>query len=62
MDTKKISTALISVYDKTGLEEVVTLLNKNGVLIYSTGGTYDFIKKLGIHHPRAEFARSTHTS
>ena len=48
MDTKKISTALISVYDKTGLEEVVTLLNKNGVLIYSTGGTYDFIKKLGI--------------
>ena len=48
MDTKKISTALISVYDKTGLEEVVTLLNKNGVLIYSTGGTYDFIKKLKI--------------
>ena len=48
MDTKKISTALISVYDKTGLEEVVTLLNKNGVLIYSTGGTYEFIKKLGI--------------
>ena len=48
MDTKKISTALISVYDKTGLEEVVTLLNKNGVFIYSTGGTYDFIKKLGI--------------
>ena len=48
MDTKKISTALISVYDKTGLEEVVALLNKNGVLIYSTGGTYDFIKNLGI--------------
>ena len=48
MNTKKISTALISVYDKTGLEEVVTLLNKNGVLIYSTGGTYEFIKKLGI--------------
>ena len=48
MDTKKISTALISVYDKTGLEEVVTLLKKNGVLIYSTGGTYDFIKKLKI--------------
>jgi hypothetical protein len=48
MDNKKISSALISVYDKTGLEEVVNLLNKNGVLIYSTGGTYDFIKKLGI--------------
>jgi hypothetical protein len=48
MDNKKISSALISVYDKTGLEEIVNLLNKNGVLIYSTGGTYDFIKKLGI--------------
>jgi hypothetical protein len=48
MNNKKISSALISVYDKTGLEEVVNLLNKNGVLIYSTGGTYDFIKKLEI--------------
>lgn len=48
MDIKKISTALVSVYDKTGLEEVVNLLNKNGVVIYSTGGTYEFIKKLGI--------------
>lgn len=48
MESKKISTALISVYDKTGLEEVVRLLNKSGVVIYSTGGTYDFIKNLGI--------------
>lgn len=48
MENKKISSALISVYDKTGLEEVVTLLNKSGVVIYSTGGTYEFIKKLGI--------------
>jgi len=48
MDNKKISSALISVYDKTGLEEIVHLLNGNGVVIYSTGGTYDFIKKLGI--------------
>ena len=48
MNNKKISSALISVYDKTGIEEVLNLLNKNGVTIYSTGGTYDFIKKLGI--------------
>ena len=47
--TKNISTALISVYDKTGLEEVVTKLIDLGVIIYSTGGTYDFIKKL--NHP-----------
>lgn len=43
---KNISTALISVYDKTGLEEVVTRLIELGVIIYSTGGTYDFIKNL----------------
>ena len=48
METKKISTALISAYDKTGLEEIVMLLNKSGVAIYSTGGTYDFLKDLGI--------------
>jgi hypothetical protein len=47
--TKNISTALISVYDKTGLEEVVTKLIDLGIQIYSTGGTYDFIKKL--NHP-----------
>ena len=44
--TKKISTALISVYDKTGLEDVVAKLIDLGITIYSTGGTYDFIKKL----------------
>jgi hypothetical protein len=47
--TKNISTALISVYDKTGLEEVVNRLVDLGITIYSTGGTYDFIKKL--NHP-----------
>ena len=48
MDTKKISAALISAYDKTGLEEVVARLHEGGVVIYSTGGTYEFIKSLGI--------------
>jgi len=48
MESKKISTALISVYDKAGLEDVARLLDKNGVLIYSTGGTYEFIKSLEI--------------
>ena len=45
---KKIRTALISVYNKDGLEEVVTALNQNGVKIYSTGGTQKFIENLGI--------------
>ncbi len=43
----KITSALISVYDKTGLETIIEKLIKNEVIIYSTGGTYDFIKKLG---------------
>ncbi len=43
---KKIRTALISVYYKTGIDQIVTLLKAQGVQIYSTGGTYDFIHKL----------------
>ncbi len=43
---KKIRTALISVYYKTGLETIVTLLKEQGVQLYSTGGTYDFIRQL----------------
>ena len=48
MDKNKISTALISVFDKTGLEPLVQELNKNGVKIYSTGGTLKFIEELNI--------------
>ena len=43
---KKIRTALISVFYKTGIDTIVDLLKQNGVQIYSTGGTYDFIKPL----------------
>ena len=43
---KKIKTALISVFYKTGLDSIISLLKQNGVQIYSTGGTYDFIKPL----------------
>ncbi len=45
---KKIKNALISVYYKDNLEPVVHQLNALGVKIYSTGGTQDFIEKLGI--------------
>ena len=47
MQTKKITSALISVFDKTGLEPLVHLLVKNGVALYSTGGTETFIRDLG---------------
>lgn len=44
----KIKNALISVYYKDHLEPLVQLLHKQGVHIYSTGGTEQFIRDLGI--------------
>lgn len=46
--TKKIKAALISVFDKTGLAPIVQALHENQVTLYSTGGTEEFIKNLGI--------------
>jgi len=45
---KKISSALISVYYKEGLEPIVRKLDHLGVQIYSTGGTQAFIEDLNI--------------
>jgi phosphoribosylaminoimidazolecarboxamide formyltransferase/IMP cyclohydrolase len=47
MSARKISRALISVYYKDNLEPIVHLLGKSGVEFVSTGGTQDFIEKLG---------------
>jgi phosphoribosylaminoimidazolecarboxamide formyltransferase/IMP cyclohydrolase len=46
--TKTIQSALISVFDKTGLEPIMRQLHKQNATIYSTGGTEEFIKNLGI--------------
>ena len=46
--TKTIQSALISVFSKEGLEPIVRQLNSQNVTLYSTGGTEDFIKNLGI--------------
>ncbi|WP_121353467.1 bifunctional phosphoribosylaminoimidazolecarboxamide formyltransferase/IMP cyclohydrolase [Flavisolibacter nicotianae] len=45
---KKITSALISVFYKDGLEPVVQQLKAMGATIYSTGGTQKFIEDLGI--------------
>ncbi len=45
---KKIQTALISVYHKDNLEKIVKELNSLNINILSTGGTYSFIKGLGV--------------
>ena len=53
-DTIRVSSALISVFDKDGLEPIVKKLNQLGVTIYSTGGTADYIDSLGIEVIRVE--------
>ncbi len=46
--TKKIQSALISVFYKDGLENIVHQLQQLGITIYSTGGTQKFIEELNI--------------
>lgn len=45
---KKIKSALVSVFHKDGLDEIIKTLNSLGVKIYSTGGTQTFIESLGV--------------
>lgn len=51
---KKIKSALISVFDKSGLDPIIKQLHKDGVVIYSTGGTQSFIEEFGIPVERVE--------
>lgn len=51
---KKIQSALISVFDKDGLDAIAHELHKNGVTIYSTGGTQTFLESLGVPVERVE--------
>ena len=50
----KLKSALISVFNKDGLESIAKKLNNLGVIIYSTGGTELFLKKIGIPVLRVE--------
>src|SRR5574339_852418 len=47
MSNRKITRSLISVFYKDNLEPIVHLLGKQGVEFVSTGGTQEFIEKLG---------------
>lgn len=51
---KKIKNALISVFHKEGLEEIITLLHAQEVNIYSTGGTQKYIESLNVPVLRVE--------
>ncbi len=46
-NTKQIKTALVSVFHKDGLEEILAQLYADGVQLLSTGGTQQFIESLG---------------
>ena len=48
MSTKRIKSALVSVFHKDGLDEIIKMLHANGVQLISTGGTQQFIESLGI--------------
>ena len=45
---KKIKTALVSVFHKDGLDDIIKMLYADGVEFLSTGGTQSFIESLGI--------------
>ena len=46
-ETKRIKTALVSVFHKDGLDKLLSKLNEEGVKFLSTGGTQKFIESLG---------------
>ncbi|MBR3883586.1 MAG: bifunctional phosphoribosylaminoimidazolecarboxamide formyltransferase/IMP cyclohydrolase [Bacteroidaceae bacterium] len=48
MSTKKIKSALVSVFHKDGLDEIINRLHADGVKLISTGGTKEFIESLNI--------------
>ena len=53
-EIKKIKTALVSVFHKDGLDELLKKLNDEGVKFLSTGGTQQFIESLGYECQKVE--------
>ena len=53
-EKKQIKTALVSVFHKDGLDELLKKLNAEGVKFLSTGGTQKFIESLGYECQKVE--------
>ena len=53
-ENKKIKTALVSVFHKDGLDDLLKKLNEEGVKFLSTGGTQQFIESLGYECQKVE--------
>lgn len=56
--TKRIKRALVSVFHKDGLDEILRTLHSQGVELLSTGGTQSFIESLGIPCVKVEYVTS----
>jgi len=54
MRDKRIKSALVSVYYKEGLDDIIRTLHNLNVKIYSTGGTFSYIKDLDIPADKVE--------
>ena len=53
-ETRQIKRALVSVFHKDGLDEILRKLHELGVELLSTGGTQSFIEGLGIPCQKVE--------
>ena len=51
---KKINSILVSVYNKDGLEDLISLFKKHDTKVFSTGGTYNFLKENGLEPIKVE--------
>jgi len=51
---ERIERAIISVWDKAGLDRLAKGISKNGIEIYSTGGTYRYLKNIGVDATKIE--------
>lgn len=54
MGNKPIKSALVSVYDKSGLDNIVSALHELNITVYSTGGTYAFLDNKGLDLRKVE--------
>jgi phosphoribosylaminoimidazolecarboxamide formyltransferase/IMP cyclohydrolase len=54
MNEKRFRSALVSVFYKDGLDEIVRILQSLEIKIFSTGGTYNYITELGIPAEKVE--------
>jgi len=51
---KNLNSVLISVFNKTGLDDLIKLFKENKTIVYSTGGTWMYLKEKGLEPIKVE--------